>query len=433
MRTLYERPTQLRRFPDGIEGEAIYQKRVPEKRPEWVDTARVTFPSGRHADELCVTELAQVIWAANLAVVDFHPWPSRRRDTEHPDELRIDIDPQPGTTFEDGKKVAAVVREVLGEIGFVGRPKTSGNRGIHVFCRIEPNWEFPVVRRAALAFAREVERRAPKKITTAWWKEQRGKRVFIDFNQNARDRTVASAYSVRARDDAAVSAPVTWDDSGRRDRGLHDDDDAAALRRAGRHPGRHERRRLRPPRPPRVGRARREGGRRRGRLPAELPEDAGGAAARAAFAGAEAELIGASNARELAARRRRSGTRLCDHHRARMVGKRDVRRADFVGELLDRALDPWRMTRVVVGHEQVPGRRESFVKPGCRGVRRRVEADVDVHECESLLLEAYCGVWKAAHSQEHVLGMRHATSTRSGEPAGISYGSMGKPTLRSAS
>src|SRR4026209_415389 len=211
-RALYERPTQLRRFPDGVTGEAIYQKRVPEKRPEWVEAARVTFPSGRHADELCVTELAQVVWAANLAVVDFHPWPSRRRNTEHPDELRIDIDPQPGTTFRDGKKVAALVREVLTEIGYTGWPKTSGNRGIHVFCRIEPNWEFPVVRRAALAFAREVERRLPKKVTTAWWKEERGERVFIDYNQNARDRTIASAYSVRGRPDATVSAPVTWEE-----------------------------------------------------------------------------------------------------------------------------------------------------------------------------------------------------------------------------
>jgi DNA ligase D len=212
VRALYERPTQLRRFPDGIEGEQIYQKRVPEKRPEWVESARVTFPSGRHADELCVTELAQVVWAANLAVVDFHPWPSRRRDTEHPDELRIDIDPQPGTSFKDGKRVAALVREVLDEIGYTGWPKTSGNRGIHVFCRIESQWEFPVVRRAALAFAREVERRLPKKVTTAWWKEERGRRVFIDYNQNARDRTVASAYSVRGRPDATVSAPVTWDE-----------------------------------------------------------------------------------------------------------------------------------------------------------------------------------------------------------------------------
>jgi DNA ligase D len=212
VRALHERPTQLRRFPDGVEGEQIYQKRVPEKRPDWVEVARVTFPSGRHADELCVTELAQVAWAANLAVVDFHPWPSRRRDTEHPDELRIDVDPQPGTTFGDGKRVAALVRELLAEIGYTGWPKTSGNRGIHIACRIEPEWEFPVVRRAALAFAREVERRLPELVTTAWWKEERGQRVFIDYNQNARDRTIASAYSVRGRSDATVSAPVAWDE-----------------------------------------------------------------------------------------------------------------------------------------------------------------------------------------------------------------------------
>src|SRR5919109_1053090 len=212
VRALYERPTQLKRHPDGAEGEAIYQKRVPEKRPEWVETARVRFPSGRHADELCVTELAQVAWAANLATLDFHPWPSRRRDVEHPDELRIDVDPQPGTTFAHAKRVAALVHEVLEELGYVGWPKTSGNRGIHIACRIEPNWSFPEVRRCALAFAREVERRLPKKVTTAWWKEERGKRVFIDYNQNARDRTIASAYSVRARPDATVSAPVRWDE-----------------------------------------------------------------------------------------------------------------------------------------------------------------------------------------------------------------------------
>ena len=212
VRALYERPTQLRRFPDGVEGEAIYQKRVPEKRPEWVEAARVFFPSGRHADELCVTEIAQVAWAANLGTVDFHPWPSRRQDTEHPDELRIDIDPQPGTDFGDAKRVAAIVRETLAEIGYTGWPKTSGNRGIHIACRIEPNWEFPVVRRAALAFAREIERRAPDLVTTAWWKEERGAKVFIDYNQNARDRTIASAYSARARRDATVSAPVTWDE-----------------------------------------------------------------------------------------------------------------------------------------------------------------------------------------------------------------------------
>jgi DNA ligase D len=212
VRALYERPTQLRRFPDGVESEAIYQKRVPEKRPDWIEVARVTFPSGRHADELCVTEIAQVAWAANLAVVDFHPWPSRRRDTERPDELRIDVDPQPGTSFADGKRVAVLVREVLDELGYTGWPKTSGNRGIHIACRIEPNWDFPVVRRCALAFAREVERRLPGLVTTAWWKEERGERVFIDYNQNARDRTIASAYSVRGRADATVSAPVTWDE-----------------------------------------------------------------------------------------------------------------------------------------------------------------------------------------------------------------------------
>jgi DNA ligase D-like protein (predicted polymerase) len=212
VRALNERPTQLRRFPDGVEGEQIYQKRVPEKRPDWIEVARVRFPSGRHADELCVTEVAQVAWAANLAVVDFHPWPSRRRDTEHPDELRIDVDPQPGTSFADGKRVAGIVREVLAEIGYTGWPKTSGNRGIHIACRIEPKWEFPVVRRAALAFAREIERRASGLVTTAWWKEERGERVFIDYNQNARDRTIASAYSVRGRPDATVSAPVTWDE-----------------------------------------------------------------------------------------------------------------------------------------------------------------------------------------------------------------------------
>jgi DNA ligase D len=212
VRALYERPTQLKRHPDGAEGEAIYQKRVPKHRPDWIETARVTFPSGRFADELCVTELAQVIWAVNLATLDFHPWTSRRSHVEQPDELRIDVDPQPGTDFGDAKRVAAVVRETLDEIGYVGWPKTSGNRGIHIACRIEHNWSFPEVRRCALAFAREIERRLPDLVTTAWWKEERGANVFIDYNQNARDRTIASAYSVRARPDATVSTPVTWDE-----------------------------------------------------------------------------------------------------------------------------------------------------------------------------------------------------------------------------
>ena len=200
-------------FPTGSRASRSTRSACPRSVPSGVEkAARVTFPSGRHADELCVTELAQVAWAANLAVIDFHPWPSRRADTERPDELRIDIDPQPGTDFADAKSVAGIVREVLAEIGYVGWPKTSGNRGIHIACRIEPHWEFPVVRRCALAFAREVERRAPSLVTTAWWKEERGEKVFIDYNQNARDRTIASAYSVRPRPDAAVSAPVTWDE-----------------------------------------------------------------------------------------------------------------------------------------------------------------------------------------------------------------------------
>ena len=211
VRALRERPTYLKRHPGGADDEAIYQKRVPEKRPEWIETTRVTSvrPPRRRA---CVTEVAQVAWAANLATMDFHPWPARRADVDHPDELRIDIDPQPGTTFKDAKRVAALVRQVLDELGYTGWPKTSGNRGIHVACRIEPNWTFPEVRRCALAFAREVERRLPRKVTTAWWKEERGRRVFIYYNQNARDRTIASAYSVRARPDATVSAPVTWDE-----------------------------------------------------------------------------------------------------------------------------------------------------------------------------------------------------------------------------
>jgi DNA ligase D len=212
VRTLYERPTQLKRHPDGAEGEAIYQKRVPKHRPDWIETATVTFPSGRTADELCVTELAQVAWAANLATIDFHPWPSRRADVEHPDELRIDVDPQPGTGFAEAKRVAAVVKETLDELGYVAWPKTSGNRGIHIACRIEPRWGFREVRRCALAFAREIERRSPDLVTTAWWKEERGEKVFIDYNQNARDRTIASAYSVRARPDATVSAPFRWDE-----------------------------------------------------------------------------------------------------------------------------------------------------------------------------------------------------------------------------
>ncbi|MGI8681953.1 MAG: non-homologous end-joining DNA ligase [Mycobacteriales bacterium] len=212
VRALYERPTVLKRHPDGAEGEAIYQKRVPEHRPEWIQTALVTFPSGRHAYELCPVDVAHVAWAANLGTLDFHPWPSRRGDTEHPDELRIDLDPQPGTALAQAKPVAAEVHRLLDELGYTGWPKTSGNRGIHVYVRIEPRWTFTEVRRAALAFAREIERRMPAQVTTAWWKEERGVKVFLDYNQNARDRTIASAYSVRAKPWAPVSAPVSWEE-----------------------------------------------------------------------------------------------------------------------------------------------------------------------------------------------------------------------------
>ena len=209
-RALFERPCMLKRFPDGADGEAIYQKRLPKGAPDWVETAHVEFPSGRSADELCVTELASVIWAVQMSTVEFHPWHSRRRDTEQPDELRIDLDPQPGTGFAEAVEVAGLVRELLAELGATGWPKTSGSRGVHIYLRIEPTHGFTEVRRAALALAREIERRRPELVTTAWWKEQRGRQVFIDFNQNARDRTVASAYSVRASRLALVSAPVTW-------------------------------------------------------------------------------------------------------------------------------------------------------------------------------------------------------------------------------
>jgi DNA ligase D len=210
VRALFERPCMLHRYPDGTTGEKIYQKRLPKGAPEWVETVEVRFPSGRSADELCVTELASVIWAVQMSTVEFHPWHSRRADTERPDELRIDLDPQPGTGFGECKQVAEVVREVLDDLGAVGWPKTSGSKGLHIYVRIEPRFGFREVRRAALAFAREVERRIPAQVTTAWWREQRGAQVFIDYNQNTRDRTIAAAYSVRGTPKGIVSAPVTW-------------------------------------------------------------------------------------------------------------------------------------------------------------------------------------------------------------------------------
>ena len=207
-----ERPTVLKRFPDGAEGEPFFQKRVPKSAPSWIETVNVTFPSGRDADELCPVDVAHIIWAVNLGCLDLNPWPVRRADVDHPDELRIDLDPQPGVSFASVKQVAMCVNDVLGEYAITGFPKTSGSRGIHINVRVEPKWTFLDMRRAALALGREVERRMPDIATTKWWKEERGERVFIDYNQNARDRTVASVYSVRANPQGRVSAPLTWDE-----------------------------------------------------------------------------------------------------------------------------------------------------------------------------------------------------------------------------
>ena len=208
---LRDRPTHLQRFPDGIEGEQIFQKRVPAKHPEYLKTCHVTFPSGRTADALMVTHPSAIAWAAQMGTITFHPWQVRCPDTDHPDELRIDLDPQPGTGFAEARTVAVdILKPLLDELGLVAYPKTSGGRGVHVFLRIATDWDFVAVRRAGIALAREVERRAPELVTTSWWKEERGEKIFIDFNQNARDRTFAAAYSVRPTPSATVSTPLTW-------------------------------------------------------------------------------------------------------------------------------------------------------------------------------------------------------------------------------
>jgi len=224
LRALRHRPTTLERWPKGVHpgivvstrekggGDAFFQKRIPRGAPDYVDTARIHFPSGRHADEICPTEIAVVGWAAQMGTITFHPWPVRREDVDHPDELRIDLDPQPGTDYADAVRVAAEARGLLDDLGYTGFPKTSGGRGVHVYVRIEPRWSFTDVRHAAIAFGRELERRLPGQVTTNWWKEERGERIFVDYNQNARDRTIASAYSIRPKPGAPVSAPVTWDE-----------------------------------------------------------------------------------------------------------------------------------------------------------------------------------------------------------------------------
>jgi DNA ligase D len=226
MRAVYRRPTTLERWPKGVHpgiivstrekggGDAFFQKRAPRGAPDYVQTVEIRFPSGRTADEISPTEVAVVGWAAQMGTITFHPWPVRRDDVEHPDELRIDLDPQPGTDFEDAVRVAGEARRLLDELGYRGFPKTSGGRGVHIYVRIEPRWTFTDVRHAAIAFGRELERRLPGQVTTNWWKEERGERIFVDYNQNARDRTIASAYSIRPKPGAPVSAPVDWDELG---------------------------------------------------------------------------------------------------------------------------------------------------------------------------------------------------------------------------
>ncbi|MFJ1609252.1 non-homologous end-joining DNA ligase [Streptomyces sp. NPDC088253] len=215
LRALRNRPTTLERYPEGVTGESFFQKRAPKNMPDWIPTAHITFPSGRTADEMCPTEVAAVVWAAQYGTLTFHPWPVCRDDVDHPDELRIDLDPQPGTDYDDAVRAAHELREVLHEYGDLrGWPKTSGGRGLHVFVPIAPRWTFTQVRRAAIAAGRELERRMPDQVTTAWWKEERGEKIFVDYNQTARDRTIASAYSVRPRPHAPVSAPLRWDEVG---------------------------------------------------------------------------------------------------------------------------------------------------------------------------------------------------------------------------
>jgi bifunctional non-homologous end joining protein LigD len=209
LRGIFNRPIVLRRYTHGAEGDFFFQKRAPGKRPDWVKTVTLAFPSGRTADEIVVTDLAQLAWLVNLGCIDLNPHPVRADDLDHPDELRVDLDPGPGVGFDRVREAAGLVRDVLTDLGLVGWPKTSGSRGIHVYVRIEPRWGFDEVRRAALALARDAERRAPALVTSKWWKEERHG-VFVDYNQNAKDRTVASAYSVRPTPDGRVSAPLTW-------------------------------------------------------------------------------------------------------------------------------------------------------------------------------------------------------------------------------
>ncbi len=212
LRGVTGRPMVLKRFVKGIEQEAFFQKRAPEKRPDWVETATLHYASGNSAEEVVVRDAAALAWVVNLGCLDLNPHPVRAEDLDHPDELRVDLDPMPGVDWKQIVDVAMIAREVLADHGLVGWPKTSGSRGIHIYARIEPRWDFRQVRLAAESLAREVERRAPGLATARWWKEERGESVFVDFNQNAKDRTVASAYSVRPLPDARVSTPLDWEE-----------------------------------------------------------------------------------------------------------------------------------------------------------------------------------------------------------------------------
>ncbi|HEY8737180.1 MAG TPA: DNA polymerase domain-containing protein [Candidatus Dormibacteraeota bacterium] len=211
VRGIDNRPMALKRFVNGAEGDFFFQKRAPTSRPPWIETVELSFPSGRVAEEVVIRDAAQLLWVINLGCIDLNPHPVRASDLDHPDELRVDLDPVPGVPWSQIRDVAMVTKEVLEDFGLTGWPKTSGSRGIHIYSRIEPRWTFPEVRRAALALAREVERRAPTIATSRWWKEERHG-VFLDYNQNAKDRTIASAYSVRPTPDARVSAPLSWDE-----------------------------------------------------------------------------------------------------------------------------------------------------------------------------------------------------------------------------
>ncbi len=213
LRGVHRRPMTLKRYVDGAAGEPFFQKRAPAQRPPWVETALITFPSGRTANLVVCDDLGDLAWVVNLGCIDLNPWPVRDADVDHPDELRVDLDPTPEARFADVREVALVVRDVLQELGYASFPKTSGSRGIHIYVRIEPRWGFQEVRRSALALGREVERRIPALATTRWWKEERHG-VFIDYNQNARDRTIASAYSIRPLPDGRVSCPLDWSEVG---------------------------------------------------------------------------------------------------------------------------------------------------------------------------------------------------------------------------